>query len=66
MDIYRKLVDSHPNSREAIEVLSYLVYYHEASGDTSGLSRYLREIKEKYPNTEVSEEAEKQLRTIKE
>lgn len=65
LEIYRKLIDNHPNSREAVEVLSYLVYYYETGGDTNELSQYLNQIKVKYSNTAVSDAAEKQLRKVK-
>jgi len=65
LEIYRKVIDNHPNSREAVEVLSYLVYYYETGGDTTELSQYLNQVKVKYSNTAVSEAAEKELRKVK-
>jgi hypothetical protein len=59
---YRKLIDAYPNSREAVDAaLPSMIHFYDTEPDSSGLIGYLNELTKKHPDTEVAEEAQKEL-----
>ena len=66
LEIYRRLINDFPNSREAISRLSSMIYYYNTKPDKPGLISYLNELIKKHPDTEVAKEAQKELAKLKE
>jgi len=66
IESYNQMVNSYPNSREAVEVLSSLVHYYKTKPDIPGLITCLNDLIKKHPDTEVAKEAQKELAKIKE
>jgi hypothetical protein len=66
IDSYYQMLDTYPNSREAVQVLSYLAHYYRTKPDIPGLTDYLINSIDKHPDTEVAREAQKELAKIKE
>lgn len=65
-ETYQKLVDDYPHSRELIDALSNLVNAYVAQKDKAGCVSYLNSLIQKYPNTDIAREAEKQLEKLDE
>lgn len=63
---YYQMLNTYPNSREAVQVLSYLLHYYKTKPDIPGLINYLNGLLKRHPNTRVAEEAQKELAKIKE
>jgi hypothetical protein len=66
IESYYQMLDTYPNSREAVEVLSYLTHYYKTKPDIPGLISYLNDFIKEYPETEVAKEAQKELAKIEE
>jgi len=66
LNSYHMIINHHPNSGEAVKVLSYLVYYYKTKPDKPGLIKYLNDLIKKHPDTEVAKESQKELAKIKE
>jgi hypothetical protein len=65
IESYNQMVNSYPNSREAVEVLSSLVHYYETKPDPQGLVSCLSDLIKKYPDTAVAKAAQNQLAKVK-
>jgi len=66
MNTLYELLNNHPNSREAVYGLPKIVENFLNKKDENECLKYLNDLIEKYPNTDIATEAEKQLRKIKE
>lgn len=63
---YYQMLNSYPDSREAVQVLSYLVHYYKTKPDEPGLINYLNDLIKKHPGTAVAKEAQKELAKLEE
>lgn len=61
-----KLVEDYPNSREAVNSLPYIVETYIGKNDKTGALEYLNNLTKKNPNTDIANEAQKQLKKINE
>jgi hypothetical protein len=59
------LIKRFPGSREAIRSVEEISAVHQIKKDKKGLVNAMNELIKKYPNTEISSEAEKQLKQVK-
>lgn len=65
-ETYQKLVNDFPHSREAVDALSDLVNTYITQKDETGCISYLNDLIENYPNTDIANEAQKQLEKLDE
>lgn len=64
---YRKLLDTYPNSWDAVgAALPSLVHFYNTKPDEPGLVKYLTDLIKKHPETAVAKEAQKELAKINE
>jgi tetratricopeptide (TPR) repeat protein len=61
---YRKIVTEYPTSRMAIEVIGNIEVLYMNLKDREGCEKELQSLIKKYPNTEISKEAEDRLRKL--
>lgn len=63
---YYELITTYPSSREAVHAVNYISAIYENQKDKKGYIDAMNGLIEKYTDTDISKEAEKQLKNLKE
>jgi len=66
LDDWYDLIQRFPDSREAVRAVRSIALTFEKKKDKKGYAQAMNGLIEKYPNTDMSKEAEKQLKNMKE
>jgi len=66
LDDWYDLIQRFPDSREAVRAVRSIALTFEKEKDKKGYTEAMNELIEKYPNTDIAREAQKQLENIKE